>query len=172
MKKYLIQILDDDDSIKYAQSDVDIKELWKQIKESGVKTLQYIDEPTSKQKYNNFVKLFVYDTYITIYGYDMDASGKYVLQFFDKYILEHTKVGNCIDDFIERGVESRMYVINNYINNIKDRVSERQQTNTYHNTGCYEKDFSQIMQIKAEAQKIVDNCTIQLQKLSEKYTKL
>jgi len=92
--------------------------------------------------------------------------------FTDTYITKKDYNGNCIDDFVFRGVQSRIDVINEYIHDIQQRVEERTSTNEYHQTSCYEKDFLQIFLIQKNAQKIVDNCKKQLELISEKYTKL
>lgn len=91
----------------------------------------------------------------------------------DRYITDNSKnEGNCIDDFIQRGVISRLDVINELILDIKKRLPDRQIAIEYHNTGCYEKDFTQISLIKKQAEKIVENCNIQLERIADKYTKL
>lgn len=88
------------------------------------------------------------------------------------YIINDSFTGNCVDDFIKRGVESRLTIINDLIKDIKSRVNERLNTLEYHQTGCYEKDFGDISLIKYQAQKIVDNCNKHLEQIAEKYTKL
>ncbi len=91
----------------------------------------------------------------------------------ERYITDTSKnEGNCIDDFIHRGVISRLDIINELVLDIQKRLPDRQIAIEYHNTGCYEKDFTQIALIKKQAEKIVENCNKQLERIADKYTKL
>ena len=81
------------------------------------------------------------------------------------------KKGNCIDDYIERGVEKYLDQIVDKTLDIKSRVDIRTNNNEYHNTACYEHDFSDIVDIRNIAQKIVDKANLHLSRISEFYTK-
>lgn len=92
----------------------------------------------------------------------------------EKYIFrfpEHT-VGNCVDDFIRRGVQPLQSNINDCVEDITSRVDERSNILEYHRTFCYEKDFTQVSMIRKYAKKLVENCDKHLEKISEFYTKL
>ena len=54
---------------------------------------------------------------------------------------------------------------------IRHRIENRSNTNDYFNTGCYEKDFNDIIKIRDEAQLIVENCNKFLERISEQYSK-
>jgi len=96
-----------------------------------------------------------------------------IMCFTDRYITDtKNNEGNCIDDFILRGVDSRIGVIHELMEDILSRLDQRQVAIEYHNTGCYEKDFTQIALIKKQAQIIVDNCNKQLERIADNYTKL
>ena len=121
----------------------------------------------------------IYNDYECIVRYENSVisykafNGNGIVYDANKWITDTTKnEGNCIDDFLKRGVIPQRDTINELIDNIKSRVDERQVAIEYHQTGCYEKDFTQISLIRRFAQKIVDNCDIQLERISEKYTKL
>ena len=80
--------------------------------------------------------------------------------------------GNCIDKFIEKKIDK---LFNNllYIRySILKRIDERDNQVDYFNTGCYEKDFSDIRKIKEEANNIVKECNKFLERISEQYSKL
>lgn len=152
----------------------DIKQAIKEIQNSGEKLTfrkivervlafdDYEESIPSSVDVNNSITVFYY-------GDTVKFSSK---NFKDCYIISQNQEGNCIDDFVFRGVQSRINVINGYIHDIQQRVEERTSTNEYHQTSCYEKDFLQIFLIQKNAQKIVDNCKKQLELISEKYTKL
>lgn len=114
--------------------------------------------------------LFVYDTlgYIIYVVNSKDD----VLVDYKKIVLNKTNSGNCIDDFIERGVYPNIEAIEKYCDDICMRKFQRMNNNEYHQTSCYEYDFSQIMKIKQIATKIIKNCDRQLEAISEKYTKM
>ena len=52
------------------------------------------------------------------------------------------------------------------------RIEDRENNNDYFNTGCYEKDFNDIIKIRDEAQLLVENCNKFLERISEQYSKL
>lgn len=124
----------------------------------------------------NDIKYFIYvdycDTIITLKAYDASNKELGIVCYENRYVIDDKNEGNCVDDFIKRGVEPQIANINDLINSIKDRLSERQITIEYHRTGCYERDFTQISLIKKFAQKIVDNCDKHLEQISEFYTRL
>lgn len=152
----------------------DIKQVIKEIQNNGEKLTfrkivervmafnDYEESIPSNSNITNSIMVFYYKDIIKF-------SSK---NFKDCYIISQNQEGNCIDDFVFRGVQSRINVINEYVYDIRQRVEERTSTNEYHQTSCYEKDFLQIFLIQKNAQKIVDNCKKQLELISEKYTKL
>jgi len=87
-------------------------------------------------------------------------------------INSSSKEGNCTDDFVHRGVEPLIGNINDLLDSIKSRLETRKTSTEYHQTGCYEMDFTQIGLIKIFANKIVENCNKHLERISEHYTKL
>ena len=92
--------------------------------------------------------------------------------FNERYIINpRTNEGNCIDDFIRRGVEPLLSNINDLKESIKSRVKEREISTSYHTTGCYERDFTEISLIKKQAEKIIENCNKHLERISEFYTR-
>lgn len=124
----------------------------------------------------NDIEYFIYidycDTIITLKAYLAGDKESGILCYENRYVIDDKNEGNCIDDFIKRGVEPQIVNINDLVNNIKDRLPERQISIEYHSTGCYERDFTQISLIKKFAQKIVDNCDKHLEQISEFYTRL
>ena len=92
--------------------------------------------------------------------------------YTNKIIIDPNNEGNCIDSFLLKGIKPQLDLINTLIKSIKKRLPQRQHVEQYHMTGCYEKDFTEISLIKNFAQKIVDNCNIHLERISENYTKL
>lgn len=95
-----------------------------------------------------------------------------VLIDYKKIIINRNNIGNCIDDFIDRGVYPIIESIERFCDDINGRIDERTNNNEYHQTSCYEYDFSQIVKIKQLAEKIIRNCDKQLEAISEKYTKM
>lgn len=92
--------------------------------------------------------------------------------FRKTYVISDNNEGNCVDDFVRRGVEPLLNNIIQLTDSIKSRKSERESAVEYHITGCYEKDFSQISLIKQLAEKLVSNSNTHLERISEFYTKL
>ena len=163
------------------------KEVWELIKKTFSDTHAYYIDNLSKMlsdniKYaNNYEEqeacqyiadVIVEDTIIDIKAYMRECYDQKITCYTDRYITKISNEGNCIDDFIQRGVESRLSIINDLVDSIKSRVNERQMAIEYHNTWCYEKDYTQISLLKKQAEKIVENCATQLERISEKYTKL
>lgn len=92
--------------------------------------------------------------------------------FRKTYVTSDDNEGNCVDDFIRRGIEPLLNNIIQLKDSIKSRKSERASAVEYHMTGCYEKDFGQISLIKQLAEKLVSNSNTHLERISEFYTKL
>ena len=92
--------------------------------------------------------------------------------FRKTYVISDNNEGNCVDDFVRRGVEPLLNNIIQLTDSIKSRKSERVSAVEYHMTGCYEKDFGQISLIKQLAEKLVSNSNTHLERISEFYTKL
>ena len=105
-------------------------------------------------------------------GYNHVNYDKRIECFRERYIINDKNEGNCIDDFIRRGIEPLMDNINDLKESIKSRKEDRIFSVEYHNTWCYEKDFTQISLIKKQAEKIIENCNKHLERISEFYTKL
>ena len=89
-----------------------------------------------------------------------------------KHFLNDNIKGNCVDTFIQNGLESNLDSLNNFIYEIKGRNYERENSQEYHQTSCYEHDFYQLTCIKNILDKMVNLCDKQLQQMSEKYTKI
>ena len=81
-------------------------------------------------------------------------------------------MGNCIDRFIERRLNISLDQIKLFIFNINSRKYVRSVNNNYFNTGCYEKDFNDIIKIRDEAKLLEENCNKFLERISEQYSKL
>lgn len=114
-----------------------------------------------------------YDDSIIIYKvYNSCNFDQELTCFEERYIYSKNNEGNCIDDFIRRGVNPLIDNIKDMISEINKRLPQRQVAVEYHRTSCFEKDFSQISLIKKYAQTIVDNCNKQLERISENYTKI
>ena len=80
--------------------------------------------------------------------------------------------GNCIDKFITKKINKILDDIKLSIFNINSRKYVRSHNCNYFSTGCYEKDFNDIIKIRDEAQLIVENCNKFLERISEQYSKL
>ena len=92
--------------------------------------------------------------------------------FRKTYVTSDNNEGNCVDDFIRRGVEPLLNNIIQLKESIKSRKGERESAVEYHRTGCYEKDFGQISLIRQLAEKLVNNSNTHLERISEFYTRL
>lgn len=80
--------------------------------------------------------------------------------------------GNCVDTFLEKGVKGIIDSIKEYVLDIESRKAQRSSSLEYHQTLCYEQDFNRISMINLLAEKLSKNCKTQLEKISEKYTKI
>ena len=79
--------------------------------------------------------------------------------------------GNCIDKFIIKKLDKSIIKILQLRRSIKNRINERNIID-YFNTGCYEKDFNEIIKIRDEAKLLEENCNKFLERISEQYSKL
>ena len=123
--------------------------------------------------YPYFIKLFIDNGIITIKAYHRKTEmAGYELYITKQIIVNRHINGNCIDDFIQRGVEPLLNSVTDLKNAIKDRCKQRINVTEYHNTACYESDFIQISLIKELIEKLLSNCNRQLEAMSDKYTKL
>ena len=81
-------------------------------------------------------------------------------------------MGNCVDKFILNRLDKRIIEILNIRSQIKKRINERDNLIDYFNSGCYEKDFSNIIELRNIANELSDNCNTFLERISEQYSKL
>ena len=82
------------------------------------------------------------------------------------------KDGNCVDKFIERKINKNISELLNSRLKIRRRKNERSETNDYFNTGCYEQDFSDIIELRNIANQLSKECNKFLERISEQYSKL
>lgn len=92
--------------------------------------------------------------------------------YVKKYVFKKQNKGNCIDDFLTRGLNPNLTTMKNLSDDIASRVSQRTDIIEYHQTPCYEEDFAQIRSIREIASRVVEICDKQLEAISDKYTKL
>lgn len=81
-------------------------------------------------------------------------------------------MGNCVDKFIENRLNKRLIELLKVRLKIRHRGIEREETNDYFGTGCYEKDFADIIEIRNIAKELELNCNKFLERISEQYSKL
>jgi hypothetical protein len=81
-------------------------------------------------------------------------------------------MGNCVDKFIENRLNKRLIELLNVRLKIRHRGIEREETNDYFGTGCYEKDFADIIELRNIAKELELNCNKFLERISEQYSKL
>lgn len=128
----------------------------------------YNTEVLSDIKY--YIYVDYYDTIITFKAYHTGNKEQGIICYENRYVIDDKNEGNCIDDFIKRGVEPQIDIIKDLVYNIKFRLPERQIATEYHNTYCYERDFTEISLIKKAAKKIIENCDKHLERISDFYT--
>lgn len=80
--------------------------------------------------------------------------------------------GNCVDKWLKKRFNKSLCNLMHLRHLIKNRIEERSNNCDYFSTGCYEKDFNDIIKIRDEAQLIVENCNKFLERISEQYSKL
>jgi len=80
--------------------------------------------------------------------------------------------GNCVDKFIIKKIDEYILDIINLRTSIRDRISIRDNNIDYFSTGCYEKDFNDIIKIRDNSNLILNNCNKFLERISEQYSKL
>lgn len=128
--------------------------------------------PTYDKSYNYYIYILYDNSIIKIIAYNHVNIDQKIICFTDRYIINpEINEGNCIDDFIRRGVEPLVENINDLKESIKSRVKEREISISYHTTGCFERDFTEISLIKKQAEKIIENCNKHLERISEFYTR-
>lgn len=128
--------------------------------------------PTYDKSYNYYIDILYDNSIIKIIAYNHVNIDQKIICFTDRYIInQEINEGNCIDDFIRRGVEPLVENINDLKESIKSRVKEREISISYHTTGCFERDFTEISLIKKQAEKIIENCNKHLERISEFYTR-
>lgn len=157
------------ESFKLNDEEIDFDSLVKEL-------LTYDDyeeiPATYIQSYNYYIDILYEDSIIKMTAYHKGNKDQDITCFNERYIINpKTNEGNCIDDFIRRGVEPLLSNINDLKESIKSRVKEREISVSYHTTGCYEKDFTEISLIKKQAEKIIENCNKHLERISEFYTR-
>ena len=87
-------------------------------------------------------------------------------------IEDNIMKGNCIDRFVEKRVNVFLDNLKRILFNINCRKYVRSTNNDYFNTGCYEKDFNDIIKVRDEAKLLMENCNKFLERISEQYSKL
>lgn len=81
-------------------------------------------------------------------------------------------MGNCIDKFISNRLDKRINELLQTRYKIRQRINEREQLIDYFDSGCYEKDFANIIELRNIANELANNCNIFLERISEQYSKL
>ncbi len=81
-------------------------------------------------------------------------------------------MGNCIDKFISNRLDKRINELLQTRYKIRQRINEREQLIDYFDSGCYEKDFANIIELRNIANELTNNCNIFLERISEQYSKL
>ena len=132
----------------------------------------WLDMDLPDKKYQYYIELVFEPSVILMIAYNHVNYDKRIECFRERYIINNKNEGNCIDDFIRRGIEPLLDNINDLKESIKSRKEDRIFSVEYHNTWCYEKDFTQISLIKKQEEKIIENCNKHLERISEFYTKL
>ena len=145
--------------------------------ENFIKRLLAFDEYSKEIEEGNdwidyYIDIIYEDTVIDFVAYNKVNYDKKIECFKERYVINPNNEGNCIDDFLKRGIEPCLDNINQLKDSIEKRLPERQMSVEYHKTWCYEKDFAQISLIKKQAEKIIENCEKHLERISEFYTKL
>ena len=80
--------------------------------------------------------------------------------------------GNCVDKFIKNRLEARILELLDIRDKIVYRIEQRTDIEDYFNTGCYEKDFSDIIELRNTGQQLVENCNTFLERISNQYSKI
>ena len=81
-------------------------------------------------------------------------------------------MSNCIDKFISNRLDKRINELLQTRYKILQRINEREQLIDYFDSGCYEKDFANIIELRNIANELTNNCNIFLERISEQYSKL
>lgn len=81
-------------------------------------------------------------------------------------------MGNCVDKFISNRLDKRINELLQTRYKIRQRINEREQLIDYFDSGCYEKDFANIIELRNIANELTNNCNIFLERISEQYSKL
>ena len=79
--------------------------------------------------------------------------------------------GNCVDKFISNRLDKRINELLQARYKIRQRIDNREQLIDYFSSGCYEKDFSDIIELRNIASELTKNCNTFLERISEQYSK-
>ena len=79
--------------------------------------------------------------------------------------------GNCVDKFISNRLDKRINELLQVRYKIHQRINNREQLIDYFSSGCYEKDFSDIIELRNIASELTKNCNTFLERISEQYSK-
>lgn len=133
----------------------------------------YVSRSIDLDKYDYIVVCTFKENKVCIRSYYYDAdSGREIDNYVFTFVHKKIAKGNCVDDFLERGVKHLVDSINDYVKDIESRQNERESNKEYHNSVCYELDFNKVCMIKMMAEKIVKNCSTHLERITENYTEL
>lgn len=80
--------------------------------------------------------------------------------------------GNCVDKFILKRLDNSLIEILKLRSNIRQRRNDREQLIDYFNSGCYEKDFSDIIELRNISNELTNKCNKFLERISEQYAKI
>ena len=80
--------------------------------------------------------------------------------------------GNCIDKFISNKLDKNIIELLKLRSKIHSRQNEREQLIDYFNSGCYEKDFSDIIELRNISIDLTNKCNTFLERISEQYAKI
>ena len=121
--------------------------------------------------FNQNIKNLIISLYDDYFLYE-ETNIKNQLINVKKYFLNKIKHKNCVDNFLEKAIDSNIYSINKFVEDLKERKYIRDNVEQYHQTSCYEQDFYQLIQIKDIINKIDILLNKEIEQLSDKYTKL
>ncbi len=81
-------------------------------------------------------------------------------------------MGNCIDKFIKNKLNTKLIEILLIRAKLRNRMKERDNNVDYFSSGCYEQDFSDIIELRNSTNELLNNCNKFLERISEQYSKL
>lgn len=126
----------------------------------------FLADTSSDIRYHYFVYISIENNIANI----TVTNDKYsYIYAFKQVVINDRYAGNCVTDFINRGIQPIIAEISKYSEDIGSRHENRIQESDYGGSYLYTEDFTQILKIKNLVTKMLTLCNKELQNLTDNY---